>query len=393
MGPDPLVDSYARYKRGTSKLIEWLCNGARVCGVRIALDAQRYSTSLRSVKVLTADLPRYASTVVASSSPRIEITLEVLEVTKDAIAGRKHCHNFYMKFAGSDISSNQRHAHFIAILEQVYDTLRKEYKNRLPKRKKKIPIHAADSNDLNNLFCHLGLEDTETDIPNDAPQTESKPDHRARRTRKTPVANRTTLFELEGDEEEEKSFAIWCLLKDCHQLRSRVQTVWEQYSQGEISFLTATKVTEYSLAIIQNLGNNFKQRNADLSSFANVLDFLRIEQYLQELEQNGCASERWDMLCLESWYALNDFQYLMAYHSYPSDHEQSIPMLHFKPHPFAQHLLSISKDFAEMLMFTRDKKLESNKVVLRKAVSRLETIRHGVDAFTRKVIDLITGGK
>lgn len=73
---DTLVDK--RYKAGTSKLVTWLAESAQLC------DRRQNATVKKSQrrKVSTDELLVFAQRVVDSKDPIIEITVDILDITK-----------------------------------------------------------------------------------------------------------------------------------------------------------------------------------------------------------------------------------------------------------------------------------------------------------------------
>ena len=88
--------------------------------------------------------------MVAAKDPRVEIPLHILDFTKDVLTGRTSCVEFYSSLSqGADLdpsllAANASHKHFLGVLVQVFDILKKEHKVRQPKWKKKMPELATD---------------------------------------------------------------------------------------------------------------------------------------------------------------------------------------------------------------------------------------------------------
>ncbi|KXT04984.1 hypothetical protein AC578_10294 [Pseudocercospora eumusae] len=96
-----------------------------------------------------------------------------------------------------------------------------------------MPELPSDLNDLANLYQHLELEEPAPDLAT-APRVATK----------TQTPSMKTPQEHELDSDEEKWFPIYCLFKDLMDIRLHVQGIWSQYNQGDLTFLTASKLTD-----------------------------------------------------------------------------------------------------------------------------------------------------
>lgn len=364
MATDPLVGTYKRYKTGTEKLVKWLTESARLCQPIEVKTGVGPPTSKSSKKATCANLLAYAQRITTSTEPLIDIPIDIINVAKDAISGRKHCADWYAALATGlaatsvRAQSNARHRKFLCVLESIFDALKKEHKARRPKRKKKLPELAADTEDLSNLYLHLNLEEPSPASEDVQPQTS------ARRTLKTEERRleKAPVYELE-DEREEKTFAIWCLFKDFFDMRMQVRRMWEQYMSGELSFLVASKVTEFAINMMKQAAVGFAQQHPELDNFEKMMKLIGFETYVAEAITAGAHSyleyasgmkpaiptgtDKPDLLCMQAWVALENFRNHLPY-AFTRDGEASEgkkkPYSTLPGHPFGQVMISIAED-------------------------------------------------
>lgn len=128
----------------------------------------------------------FAQHIVDSKVRTIEISVDILDVTKvseksvsntakwltshqDAISGREQAAKWYTALGEDTLgdnglsldAANDSHQYFLKALRQIFDILRKEHKSRCPKRKKRMPVLASDTNDLTNLYVRIKMRGIE----------------------------------------------------------------------------------------------------------------------------------------------------------------------------------------------------------------------------------------
>ena len=207
MATIPLVDRYRRYKRGSDKLVEWLKSSAR-----------------RAVPTPAVHRPLHVDDLVVLAQsiceikPAVNIPQEILLVTSDVIDGRRVCANFY---AGLDPKTsnldtdlgkrNKSHHYFISILEHVQRLLQVSAHAVTKKSAKSQKVDEDGKSVQNNLFVYLDLEEPAPAAILDSQQ--SSVPQKARPAPKVVLDN----------EEEDRSFALWCFLKDAQDIRKFAQ--------------------------------------------------------------------------------------------------------------------------------------------------------------------------
>ncbi|KAM3419846.1 hypothetical protein BST61_g3175 [Cercospora zeina] len=335
MASVPLVSHYLRYKAGTTGLVNWLASSAQQLNDRQAgaPGATQHSTIPKKVSLST--LIEYAKRVVAARNPPIEISTAILDITKDAILGRKAAMQWYRELADSgdsagvkDVSdlrqANSTHEHFLQVLEQVWEILNREHKSRRPKRKKQMPKLASVENDLTNLYQHLHIEEP-ADVPDE--ESTSGPATPAAPPRAQPGRGADD-FQLDNGREDDL-FAIWCLLKDMFDIRVHLKGVWRQYKQGTLSFISAAKIADSAMAVCWELAGEFTALHPELDDFDTLVavigaqDFTLIAMGAQlyhgdedhDKTCTRCDYRRHDaeLLCCHAWRALGSFRSVQQY--------------------------------------------------------------------------------
>ena len=110
--------------------------------------------------------------------------------------------------------------------------------------KSKSKTNGNSSDPVGNLFDLLSLHDSAKDnIEGESAQSlnQDPPRYSA-----TPTSN--VSYKLEG-EDNDSAFAIWCFLRDLNSVRDAVRETWLEYSEGKISFLTASTVTDTAFGL------------------------------------------------------------------------------------------------------------------------------------------------
>ncbi|KAK5111505.1 hypothetical protein LTR85_011853 [Meristemomyces frigidus] len=365
MEASTLVGTYRRYKAGTQKLVKWLTDSATLCNPSSPLAPAAAPSA--------AELLAYATRIVASADPTIKVPIEIVDVARDAVLGRQSCAEWYAALAKGQpessvtAQSNVRHQYFLDVLREVFRILLKAHKAGRPKRKKKMPELAADGGDLTNLFVHLEFEEP----------TISTGDEIAGAEDEVPCALEEVVIEEEqpaelpptyelGDEEEKKSFAIWCLLKDMYDVRMYVRDMWRRYKEGELSFFAVSKMTNIAFDIIVQTCEEFGKQHPGLATFNDVVSFMGADSFIAEARHQQCGlatdsgkreqaeqlsdKDRSDLLCMPAWCALSDFRDVLPFVWSPDHPIVAGRKLHIKfpSHPFEKALLHIAFDLKSL---------------------------------------------
>ncbi|GIZ43761.1 hypothetical protein CKM354_000697600 [Cercospora kikuchii] len=370
MASVPLVSHYLRYKAGTNRLIHWLASSAQKLNDRQARasGAARQPTVPKTVTLDT--LVEYAQLIVDARDPSIEISTAILDVTKDAIIGRTMAMKWYQELADNgdsagmnDMSAlrkaNSTHKYFLRVLEKIWDILNREHKSRRPKRKKQRPKLASLENDLTNLFQHLHIDE-----PADIPDDELIPE---RNTEFVPPVATPDGFRLDN-EREDNLFAVWCLLKDMSDIRLHLKGVWQQYKQGNISFISAAKVAGSAMCMCGQLADQFTELHPEMSDFDKLMaaigaqDSSSVAMDAQMHYANRAAFSQYcdglqiqptvphadaELLCRHAWQALESFRRMQRYVWSDESERRDLfsgrrPSINISGSPFTKVLLDLA---------------------------------------------------
>jgi hypothetical protein len=268
MLPEFLQSSYARYKEDTNTFATWLLETANQCGYQ----PPTFSATLPAAKkgkskgkkgdsddaadavpysVTTKDLQKLAD-VVADSA--LTVPRSVLTIAKRAIKLRKAVTSWFL--GQGDAAGNKGHAHFIAALEKICETL--EWKinqasgKPAAKKSPQPPTVDEQSDDAEaaaflNRFAVLTVEE---------PQDTAAPTQPASPKSKTIV--KVTVVE-EDDHEAADSylghlfFKTFCLLQDLHNMRKFLSITWSEYRDAKIDLMNAAVVTDSALRLARDL--------------------------------------------------------------------------------------------------------------------------------------------
>lgn len=124
------------------------------------------------------------------------------------------------------------------------------------KSKSKVPAAAADDI-VSSLFACLQLEE-----PSSSPLGKYLPPYTA--------ASPPAYFKLEK-EDEDSGFETWCFLQDLNDIRKAVQDTWLEYSRGEISFFTASSITDAAFCLLRCADAEFTVSSPHESTDWNML--------------------------------------------------------------------------------------------------------------------------
>jgi hypothetical protein len=170
-----------------------------------------------------------------------------LAVLGDVITKRKQWGTSFSKEDPLTSASNERHRHFVSILEEVQQILSGVMKA--------LNIHQAQSqtrqaddtatmsvgeNALNNIFAVLDLED-----PSDAHQIIPEPSKKSQ-----PLT--VTSYELEEDDDDEETYIkILCFFRDFEDMRDHIRQSWLDYASGIVDLAAVAVATNVALEILQ----------------------------------------------------------------------------------------------------------------------------------------------
>lgn len=297
---------YERYKIGTKHVVQWLA------------ETGGKSTTEAVVVISSKEITELASAILQAAGPNreapkgIESTVTVL---KDVIAGRSECAVWYQRTTPESskddafVRCQQSHRDFIdvlrgvlssleGVLEVSQDRLSKTQRKKLAKMKSMPPT--IDSGIATaNLFDSLNLHKPpnqphltgakEVVLPaSTAPEAETASlSKAAKKSKKIKIPRSAApVFELEP-QEQDAEFAMWCLFKDCHQIRLHIRGIWKEYVNRLISLHIAAKTTELAFLSVENIVRKFINDYPFLTTMQQVADHL---QFVASIKANHIAA-------------------------------------------------------------------------------------------------------
>ncbi|KAK4618926.1 hypothetical protein CLAFUW4_12295 [Fulvia fulva] len=274
---------YARYKKSTDTVLDWLARTASTCcdiasivaSLQTADNRRKIAKGSTVITLRTAELVRLAQ-AIADADPSIPTPLTILETTRDVIRLRQDVAADYamdsMRRHSTLTESDHGHKHFIAVLQQVHDILKPSASTgaapappaKSNKRKKKS---VATTEDTTNAFARLQVEEPQAVIhvgPSKAFPGQAPADDYTR-----------TTFKLDK-KEENANIALICHLQDLHDVRILVKEAWISFSRGEVSLVYASMVTEVAFGLLRCADDQFTTLNPKLAEYRHVLDALGV---------------------------------------------------------------------------------------------------------------------
>ena len=281
MLPSFLKSSYERYKSDTNSFATWLLDAARKCGHQPQLPTlgavkpqkgREAAPQERQFQTTIDELRRYSRLVEQST---IDVPKPILAIARRAIKLRKDVTSWFRAHGHS--SSNERHAHFISVMEEICEAL--EWKKTTPSAKPtKKPADTPQEQDDDidawvNRFAVLTVEEPQ--------ETSNKP-----AVSKQIV--KVDLIEAEEHSVEEdhlshRFFKAYCLFQDLHNMRAFLAKTWIEYRDGKVDLMSASVVTDTALQLARDLIQQLVDSWPELQSD---------DQILQRLLYNTACSLR-----------------------------------------------------------------------------------------------------
>jgi hypothetical protein len=263
----PISNRYKSYKEGTESIVRWITRTASTCSN--AADFLRTLASPgRSANTLTtSDLVTLTTLIVANLA--VEIPESILKITRDVVAEREFCANWYkgQNMNGELTESNETHAYFIGTLHDIYGMLRSaraSQKQDNPRQPQPNPSESIPC-DFNNSFQHLKVEEP---AENPLGMTTGT------------VEGFTALdklnFQLEK-QKGDKALAICCLLEDFSTVKQYITSVWRDYKAGRRTLLAVGAITDSAFGLMRHANEDFARSNSDVASCQAMLAFLEEE--------------------------------------------------------------------------------------------------------------------
>lgn len=168
-----------------------------------------------------------------------------------------------------DAKSDERHSHFVSVLERVRETLKPlmpEWTTKATKVRQSFREVSGKSKGhqtpLSNLFEVLDVYEPSVTFEN-APAV----------TIPTPDVNNYTVDEGEDDSLFEAIFAMTTLMSDLSHLRREVADLWAEYEDGAIDLAAVSVATETAIEFGRSFEDQIKpliQRQGGTAVFHNL---------------------------------------------------------------------------------------------------------------------------
>ncbi|PMD63439.1 uncharacterized protein K444DRAFT_715841 [Hyaloscypha bicolor E] len=308
MLPEFLPDSYSRYKEDTNVFATWLTNTAKACGhtsrdttqiassdpmneapasVRLKGNARKEAKANESSRPLpvvlpstkhtlsTGDIITQAGIIAIHKKPAIKVPLVIQGVLRRAIRARKRCTLWFQNMTSESNkeeyeASNSSHQHFIHVLERALEILEPCFEKCKPAASKAKQPGSADnhqvpelSSSISNRFENLEVEDTadqNLDINGSEAAVSTMPTTKLPQNKNKVV----TIYELERSMEVDLQFRVYCFFEDLHRVREFLIQTWQRFADGKIDLVTASLVTNVTLALVRESEERMKHSSPKL---------------------------------------------------------------------------------------------------------------------------------
>ena len=335
MIPDFLTDTYKCYKSNTIEALTWLgttekarnkgpsvfqqAQQPRLKGKarKIAKETAQASASEKHILAL-ADIVPLARSIVSHGQHTLQVPPRIIRILRNAIKARRQCTEWFLKQVDNDLVtdvSNEGHAHFTNILEEVLSLLQpfccRESSSTSATSRPGNPKNEAHRTPYENIFKSLEIEDPyieEDAVAEEIPQPVSKEDTPTNKTSVEPKV----VYEVETEKEDVR-FAVFCLFRDLDVLRQYLHDVWRKYACHETSLIEASAITNTAVEFVRRIEQSFSATYTQFSDWEDVMEDLFPEAMTHTGNfylQYSTTSEH--LKFLRSFYFL-PFQILVAY--------------------------------------------------------------------------------
>lgn len=257
MSPDAYFNTYKQYKAGTREIVRWLVE-------KTSYEVPKRQGSQNAAQV-ASKLPVHVFPILArqimSSTTSSNVPQHIQSILSWVITARKECAvQHKIGKPESNLTSNERHDHFIRALQEVQDILRTSPTDCAQQCVIELCSHSGTTESSpkmsSNLFDHLELHEPSLWIFQ-SDHTRFSDSERDRSDEKP--AQISGIIEVEISETEDGVFASFCFLQDCDRVRRYVRSVWEDYRQRRISLPVAALTTNVAFDIIEQLHADFER--------------------------------------------------------------------------------------------------------------------------------------
>lgn len=284
MLPSFLTGTYQQYKKDTDDIATWLATTAKSFGYASDLlpddkqsvhkkpkakskskpktkkqlrdAARRIPRQQREYIIPIKEFLSLAAYIAGHVKAPFKIPHSALSTLKRAIEARRKS-NVWFRTNEKDDDSDEGHAHFIGILEEVHDILK-------PHSSPSTEGAASGDLDVDNLFANLQLEEPSETFLN-APGPDRNATHPVPRIR----------YEAEPmKERSEMLFAAFSLFNDIWKIHVFLQNMWEQYHKGDLDLITVSITSNTAIDVVRRLEQEFFDRFPSAKDPEQVINML-----------------------------------------------------------------------------------------------------------------------
>ena len=267
MAPQAYMDTYQIYKQGTKRITTWLVQTAKRCGADVSFLDNAMSTGTRTAKpnpktteqaTTTYEVPlreftRLASDIATSTSPKVSLPKSIATLIRSVISLRQQANDVFktLSSGAKDRQADDRHRHFISVLEEVLDILEAAA----------TPELHDGGTALNNLFEALTVEEAEEDAGSPLPALTG-----TKTSKKQPQSE----YELEAVPLDDV-FTIFTFFKDLNVARGYIEGVWRDYRNGRLDVMSAAVTTDTAFTLLKQSCDEVLESFSDVRGYSDMM--------------------------------------------------------------------------------------------------------------------------
>lgn len=220
-----------------------------------------------AVTLSASDLLTLAKELLAESRPTLPPPAgigDTITVLGGVIGSRRECTTWYQQHNLSDDS----HLHFIEVLQSLESVLCQIRTGSQKVSRQNLPTVHRGPPCPENPFNALEVERLRDSILLDAPQAKQTTKTDASKITRLPAQQEIQL----GGRHDDRDFALWCTLKECHQVRLYIKQVWSERHQTSkpVSLAVASQITHNALVLCLAGVDEFAEEFPELGTFEEI---------------------------------------------------------------------------------------------------------------------------
>ena len=130
---------------------------------------------------------------------------------------------------------------------------------------------SVDCATMANLFSHLGIEEPSSSPLGHHPNGSKKKKKQQQQHPRPDRSQNDQDFSLV--EHDDTIFALWCFLEDLHDVRKSVRETWQEFADGDVSFLAASMVTDVAFGLMRCVDDEFTTTREHFKDHRRILSF------------------------------------------------------------------------------------------------------------------------